>query len=206
MAKIKPKSNAQDQFFQELDNIVVNPKNGSEGSLEEFLIQEVLIKSVNGLVPYSFEGYSFWKDICRESQDHPDITFIKPGQIGYSLWALARIIKKIRKTSLKAGIYFPDDVSMKDFVQDRVDPFLAFQCPILKSDIDATYVDNTRLKKIGDATLACRGTWTKRGTKTIDLDIVMLDEVDEHDEENIEFVGDRLLASQLNWMMKGSQP
>ncbi|AXR68263.1 phage terminase large subunit family protein [Leptospira mayottensis] len=206
MAKIKPKSNAQDQFFQELDNIVVNPKNGSEGSLEEFLLQEVLIKSVNGLVPYSFEGYSFWKDICRESQDHPDITFIKPGQIGYSLWALARIIKKIRKTSLKAGIYFPDDVSMKDFVQDRVDPFLSFQCPILKPDIDAAYVDNTRIKKIGDATLACRGTWTKRGTKTIDLDIVMLDEVDEHDEENIEFVGDRLLASQLNWMMKGSQP
>ncbi|WP_061230457.1 phage terminase large subunit family protein [Leptospira interrogans] len=206
MAKIKQKSNAQDQFFQELDNIIVNPKNGSNESLEEFLLQEVLIKSVNGLVPYSFEGYSFWKDICRESQDHPDITFIKPGQIGYSLWALARIAKKIRKTSLKAGIYFPDDTSMKDFVQDRVDPFLNFQCPILKPDIDAAYVNNTRIKKIGDATLACRGTWTKRGTKTIDLDIVMLDEVDEHDEENIENVGDRLLASQLNWMMRGSQP
>ncbi|EKO77755.1 MULTISPECIES: phage terminase large subunit family protein [unclassified Leptospira] len=204
MAKTKQKSNAQDQFFQALDNITQSPNHRT--SLEEFLLHNVYVKGKEGLVPYSFEGYSFWKDISRESQDHEDITFIKPGQIGYSLWALARIARKIRKTNLKGGIFFPDDTSMKDFVQDRVDPFFSSQCPILKSELDEAYVNNTRIKKFGDATLAFRGTWTKRGTKTIDLDIVMLDEVDEHDEENIEFVADRLLASALNWIMRGSQP
>ncbi|MDI7200154.1 phage terminase large subunit family protein [Leptospira santarosai] len=204
MAKTKQKSNAQDQFFQALDNITQSPNHRT--SLEEFLLHNVYVKGREGLVPYSFEGYSFWKDISRESQDHEDITFIKPGQIGYSLWALARIARKIRKTNLKGGIFFPDDTSMKDFVQDRVDPFFSSQCPILKSELDEAYVNNTRIKKFGDATLAFRGTWTKRGTKTIDLDIVMLDEVDEHDEENIEFVSDRLLASALNWIMRGSQP
>ncbi|MBW9233557.1 phage terminase large subunit family protein [Leptospira santarosai] len=203
MAKTKQKSNAQDQFFQALDNITQSPNHRT--SLEEFLLHNVYVKGREGLVPYSFEGYSFWRDISRESQDHEDITFIKSGQIGYSLWALARIVRKIRKTNLKGGIFFPDDTSMKDFVQDRVDPFFSSQCPILKSELDEAYVDNTRIKKFGDATLAFRGTWTKRGTKTIDLDIVMLDEVDEHDEENIEFVSDRLLASVLNWIMRGSQ-
>ncbi|AVQ11699.1 Phage terminase large subunit GpA-like protein [Leptospira santarosai] len=204
MAKTKSK-NAQEEFFQELDSLVGKPSTGRDGTMEEFLTQNVFVKGDDDLIPYSFEGYSFWQDICRESQDHPYTVFLKAAQIGYSVWALARLIWKIYGSSYKAGIYFPDDTSMKDFVQDRVEPFLN-QCPILKPHLNDSNVDNTRTKKIDKATLVMRGTWTKRGTKTVDLDIVMLDEVDEHDEENIEFVGDRLLASKLNWMMLGSQP
>lgn len=204
MAKTKSK-NAQEEFFQELDSLVGKPSTGRDGTMEEFLTQNVFVKGDDDLVPYSFKGYSFWQDICRESQDHPYAVFLKAAQIGYSVWALARLVWKIYGSSYKAGIYFPDDTSMKDFVQDRVEPFLN-QCPILKPHLNDSNVDNTRTKKIDKATLVMRGTWTKRGTKTVDLDIVMLDEVDEHDEENIEFVGDRLLASKLNWMMLGSQP
>ncbi|MDI7213804.1 phage terminase large subunit family protein [Leptospira santarosai] len=204
MAKTKSK-NAQEEFFQELDSLIGKPSTGRDGTMEEFLTQNVFVKGDDDLIPYSFEGYSFWKDICRESQDHPYTIFLKAAQIGYSVWALARLVWKIYGSSYKAGIYFPDDTSMKDFVQDRVEPFLN-QCPILKPHLNDSNVDNTRTKKIDKATLVMRGTWTKRGTKTVDLDIVMLDEVDEHDEENIEFVGDRLLASKLNWMMLGSQP
>ncbi|AKH77074.1 phage terminase large subunit GpA-like protein [Leptospira interrogans serovar Grippotyphosa str. 2006006986] len=204
MAKTKTK-NAQEEFFQELDNLIGKSSTEREGTMEEFLTQNVFVKGDDDLIPYSFDGYSFWRDICRESQDHPYIIFLKAAQIGYSVWALARLVWKIFRSSYKAGIYFPDDTSMKDFVQDRVEPFLN-QCPILKPHLNDSNVDNTRTKKIDKATLVMRGTWTKRGTKTVDLDIVMLDEVDEHDEENIEFVGDRLLASKLNWMMLGSQP
>ncbi|EKR66379.1 phage terminase large subunit GpA-like protein [Leptospira weilii str. 2006001853] len=204
MAKTKTK-NAQEEFFQELDNMIGKPSTERDGTMEEFLTQNVFVKGDDELIPYSFDGYSFWRDICRESQDHPYIIFLKAAQIGYSVWALARLVWKIFRSSYKAGIYFPDDTSMKDFVQDRVEPFLN-QCPILKPHLNDSNVDNTRTKKIDKATLVMRGTWTKRGTKTVDLDIVMLDEVDEHDEENIEFVGDRLLASKLNWMMLGSQP
>ncbi|TGM88520.1 phage terminase large subunit family protein [Leptospira licerasiae] len=205
MAKTKNRTNDQDRFFEELDNIAGSPANVLGRTMEEFLVQNVFVKGDEDLIPYSFNGYSFWKDICRESQNHPYLIFIKAAQIGYSIWALARMVWKIFRTSYKAGIYFPDDTSMKDFVQDRVEPFIN-QCPILKPYLNDSNVDNTRTKKIDKATLVMRGTWTKRGTKTVDLDIAMLDEVDEHDEENIEFVGDRLLASKLNWMMKGSQP
>ncbi|EMN49022.1 phage terminase large subunit GpA-like protein [Leptospira interrogans str. L1207] len=204
MAKTKTK-NAQEEFFQELDNLIGKSSTEREGTMEEFLTQNVFVKGDDDLIPYSFDGYSFWRDICRESQDHPYIIFLKAAQIGYSVWALARLVWKIFRSSYKAGIYFPYDTSMKDFVQDHVEPFLN-QCPILKPHLNDSNVDNTRTKKIDKATLVMRGTWTKRGTKTVDLDIVMLDEVDEHDEENIEFVGDRLLASKLNWMMLGSQP
>ncbi|EKO49685.1 hypothetical protein LEP1GSC131_0916 [Leptospira kirschneri str. 200802841] len=67
MAKIKTK-NAQEEFFQELDNMIGKSSTGRDGMMEEFLTQNVFVKGDDDLIPYSFEGYSFWRDICRESQ------------------------------------------------------------------------------------------------------------------------------------------
>jgi hypothetical protein len=191
--------NEQDkQFFQSIINRVAY----SDITLEEWILKYVYVK---GNQKYSFEGFAYWKDIVRKIQNHPYIVFLKAAQIGYSTLALSRLFWKILRTSYKAGIYFPDDTAMKDFAQERVNPFI-YNCPIVKQELVESSLDNVRIKQFGDAFLALRGTWKKGSVKSIDLDIVMLDEVDEHNKENIEFVGDRLLASKLNWMMLGSQP
>ncbi|MCX8000347.1 MAG: phage terminase large subunit family protein, partial [Leptospiraceae bacterium] len=118
---------------------------------------------------------------------------------------LARLFWKLIRSNYKAGIYFPTDQAMRDFAQERVYPFID-NCPIVKQELTQSSIDNIRVKQFGNAYLILRGTWKKSNVKSVDLDIVMLDEVDEHNKENIEFVGDRLLASKLNWMMLGSQP
>ncbi|MBM9546113.1 phage terminase large subunit family protein [Leptospira sp. 201903074] len=207
--KKKQTASATERFFDEIDSIVTQTTSlsGVAGTtLEEFLCQNILVKGPFGqLVPFSFEGYAFWKWITRVSQNHPYLVFLKAAQVIFSTWMLGRLTWKGAGTSLKAGLYFPDDTSMKDFHDDRVVPFLQ-NCKVLHQYLKENQTDNNRTKKLGDFTLALRGTWTKRGVKTIDLDAVGLDEVDEHDEENIEFVPDRLLASKLGWMMLGSQP
>ena len=191
-------SNEQDkQFLQSF----LDRASYKEITLEEWILKYIYVK---GNEKYSFNGYAYWKDIIRKSQNHPYLVFLKSAQIGYSTFALSRLFWKLLRTSYKAGIYFPDDTAMKDFAQERVNPFI-FNSPIIKDELKQN-LDNTRVKQFGNAFLALRGTWKKGNVKSIDLDIVMLDEVDEHNKDNIEFVGDRLLASKLNWMMLGSQP
>lgn len=172
---------------------------------EEFMLKHIVVREDAFIKPYSFDGYAVWRDITRKVKNATNVVFQKAAQVTYSTWALSRLAWKIDGTRLKAGVFFPDDTAMKIFVQDRANPFLE-DSKYLRKQLASGDVNNTSLKRLTDATLAFRGTWSKTKVKSIDLDIVMLDEVDEHDAENIEFVPDRMLASKLAWMMAGSQP
>ena len=79
--------------------------------------------------------------------------------------------------------------------------------PFLKGRLEETDgPDNSKLMRWGRSTISFRATFLLKGAKTYDADIINLDEVDEHNQGNLEFTEDRIMHSPLGWRVAGSQP
>jgi hypothetical protein len=62
------------------------------------------------------------------------------------------------------------------------------------------------LRRIGPGSLFFRGLFSKGKVKSVDADFVVLDELDEAKETNVHFATDRLMHSDLQWVIALSQP
>ncbi len=178
----------------------------SKTTLEEFLLDKIKVRSGKQISAYRFgPGTTYLKDITRKLHNHKQIVAVKAAQVGFSTWMLGRVFWKLDGTSYNAGLYYPDNNSMKEFVQYRVDPLIE-NSPYLASQQSQASVSSVKLKRFGQYTIAFRSTSTMTGVKSYDADIVVLDEMDEHNPDHMEFAQDRSMQSQLDWYMAGSQP
>ena len=103
----------------------------------------------------------------------------------------------------KVVYYFQSDTQVSDFSNDRCQPMIE-SCSYLLSRLRTT--NNVGLKQIGPGSLYFRGLVTRGAAKSIDADMVCLDELDEASEANANFAVDRLMHSDLQWCHALSQP
>lgn len=175
-------------------------------TLQEFLMTKIVVRDGKKFRLWTSEGHAYLAALNAKFARSKDLVIQKGAQLAISTWMIGRTFWMLDGQPLKAGFFFPDDESMKLFVQDRVDEMIDTS-PYIKRSIEATdSTDNVKLKKYQQATLAFRATSTKKGVKTFDADIINLDEVDEHDVENLEFADDRLLHAAEPVRLAASQP
>ena len=174
-------------------------------SLEEFLVRNIKVRAGSKVVPYSFAGRAWLRDMTRTLHSQSKLIFLKPAQVMISTWMIGRTFWKLDGTSLNAVCYFPDQTAMKEFVQFRVNPIVE-NSKYLSELQSRSSVDNVGLKRFGAWTFAFRASSTMTGVKSFDADLIIKDESDEHDPENAAFIEDRILNSELGWYMSGSQP
>ncbi|HNX59297.1 MAG TPA: phage terminase large subunit family protein [Spirochaetota bacterium] len=156
------------------------------------------------LLPYSIEGHDYLKEIF-ELPDVPRETHQKAAQMTISTTTLLRQLRRMDRYALKVGYYFPTDEDVADFAQDRANPIID-NSDYLSGKMRYDKADNLGLKQMGNSSLYFRGVWTKRKVKSVDLDAIVKDEVDEADQENLVFAEDRLLHSSFGWITELSQP
>jgi len=170
----------------------------------EWCSDNIIIVNKGVLQNFSLAQHEDLLDIY-ELPDVPKETHQKAAQKGVSTYALLKTLYRLDRMALKAGYYFPTDVDVADFAQDKCNPIIDHS-EYLSSKMSYDKADNLGLKQIGNSSLYFRGVWTKRKVKSIDLDIIIKDEVDEADQENLVFAEDRLLHSSFKWIMELSQP
>lgn len=150
---------------------------------------------------YSLRRHEYLEQVLRD--ESPFIVFRKAAQVGISTLMLIKSIWVAEHLGGKVVYYFPNDQSCQDFSSDRLAPMIETSS-YLVSRVRAT--DRVGLKQIGPGSIYVRGLQTKAKAKSIDCDMVVLDELDEAPEELIEFALDRLRHSELGWAVMLSQP
>jgi len=150
--------------------------------------------------PFSFDGHEYLRAIYDDTAQH--VVLSKAAQIGGTTWALLRSIHACAM-GLSVGYYFPTKTDVLEFSKSRVSPLLA-ENPFLSKLMSDT--DTAGLKRIGSSYLYLRGMQSTVGMKSIPVDMVVFDELDEAPPESKTLARERLGHSDYKRIIELSNP
>lgn len=166
--------------------------------------------------PWSYEGHEYLRAIVAD--DARDIVIRKAAQLGVSTVAIGRLLHDCCM-GRKVGYYLTDRDFMTAFVQDKVDPLINADEDLARATTEGKAAegeptarakrksaDNLRIKHIGQGSAWFQGLQSRKDAKSIDLDSLVKDELDELDPEFVPWLDDRLLHSQYKRSFSLSQP
>lgn len=155
--------------------------------------------------PFGFNRHQYL--IEPYSDNHPDQTYEKAAQMGATVMALLKSIHGCLYRYDKGGGYlFPTKTDVTDFSKGRMAPLLSEnpQLPIKQSG-DGKDPDAANIKRIGKAYLYFRGMLSRIGLKSVPLDFLVFDELDEApDAEDLAM--QRLAHSEFKHVLRLSTP
>lgn len=150
--------------------------------------------------PFSFEGHEYLRAIYDDTSPH--VVLSKAAQIGGSTWAILRSLHACLG-GLNVAYFFPTRTDVLDFSRSRVGPLLADNLFIARKMIDT---DTAGLKRIGQAYLYLRGMQSTVGMKSIPVDLVVFDELDEAEPAAKAMAKERLSHSDYKRIIELSNP
>ncbi len=150
--------------------------------------------------PFRFEGHAYLRAIFDDTAAH--IILSKAAQIGGTTWAILRSFHACLQ-GLNVGYYFPTQTDVYDFSRSRVGPLLKDN-PFLAAKLQDT--DTVGLKRIGDANLYFRGMKSSVGMKSVPLDMLVFDELDEATPDARALAWERIAHSDYKRVIELSNP
>lgn len=200
LSRTMPAQNA-DQIEQFLSE---GRKRFATTSMLEWALQNVRIKVGRTWQEFSLKDHEPLREIYTQPMPRHEV-FRKAAQLGISTYSLVKAFYKGIRFGETTGYYFPTDEDVDDFVQDRANPMIENSETIANLQ-SHNLIDNVGLKQFGKFSLYFRGVFSKRKVKSITLDHVVKDEVDEANQENLKFADDRMLHSANPAITELSQP
>lgn len=190
----------------ELGKIFINEgsKRYSDLNFLQWCERNIRFRVSGNVISFSLIGHEPLKEIY-ENPEHPDTSHQKPAQIGVSAQEIAKTFYFADKYSIKAGYYLSDDEATEKYVQGRVDTLIRDSEYLSTAIANSEGADSTAIKQMGKSTIYFRGLYTLKNVKSIDLDILIIDEFDEGNQENTQFAEDRLFHSLFNIKSRLSQ-
>lgn len=185
------------------------PKNFSSDddvSLRDWCAERIMIRGK----PWSLDRHEYLEEIYDALESCLDIVFRKAAQVGLSTAVLLSAIRECDVRGAKCLYYLSTDADAEDFSADRIDSMID-ESEYLEGIVGrragrSRAHDSMGLRHVGPGSLYCRGMYTRRKVKSVDGDILFLDELDEADQENREFALDRVLHSDIQFVRELSQP
>jgi hypothetical protein len=150
--------------------------------------------------PFAFAGHEYLRALYDDTAQH--IVLSKAAQIGGTTWAVLRSLHTCLQ-GLDVGYYFPTRTDVLDFSRSRVGPLLADN-PFLAEKIQDT--DTVGLKRIGGANLYFRGMKSSVGMKSVPLDMIVFDELDEATPDARAMAWERIAHSDYKRVIELSNP
>ncbi|MBN8223056.1 MAG: phage terminase large subunit family protein [Spirochaetes bacterium] len=170
----------------------------------EWAMQNIRIKIGRSWQSFSLENHEPLREFYTQPMPRHEVAR-KGAQLGISTYSLIKTFFKGIRHGQTTGYYFPTDEDVDDFVQDRANPMIE-NSETLSSLQSHDLTDNVGLKRFGKFSVYFRGVFSKRKVKSITLDHVIKDEVDEANQENLKFADDRMLHSADPAITELSQP
>ncbi len=150
--------------------------------------------------PFSWEKHEYLKEPYADSFKHQ--VLMKAAQLGLTTMAGLRSIHGCVTGKYPRGILylFPNKSDVTDFSKGRLSPLIEENADSIANWIHDT--DTANLKQIGKSFLYLRGMQSRVGLKSVPVDFIIFDELDEAPQSRIDMALERMGHSLLKeWLM-----
>jgi hypothetical protein len=139
------------------------------------------------------------------ADNHPNTTFIKAAQMGLTTLASLRAFYAAIYRFFRGILYlFPSRTDVTEFSKGRIDPLIEDNPDSLGKWVRNT--DSANIKQIRNCFLYLRGMKSRVGLKSIPVDFLVLDEMDEAAPASIDMAMERMSHSEFKEVLKLSNP
>lgn len=155
--------------------------------------------------PWSFKDHEFQTEILNCGDDVPLLVVEKCAQVGLTTLEIVDTLTFCAlHEALKVGYVLPTAKFATDFSPLRIDPIVS-QSPRIASIMSAD-TDNRSTKKIGSCFLVMRGTTGETQAISVDLDMLIVDELNYCNQKVLSSFASRLQHSDLKLQHLFSTP
>lgn len=152
--------------------------------------------------PFGFGGHEYLEDLYLDQSQH--IIVIKAAQLGFSTYALLLSVHGCIYIYENGVLYLLSTIgSVTEFSKGKLSKLIEDN-EIIKSAMQRT--DSATLKRLGRAFLYFRGSGVRSALKSITVDMLIVDEFDEHDPKKIDLAVERLAHSKFKRRLDMSTP
>ena len=137
--------------------------------------------------------------------DHPHQVEMKAAQMGLTSKAMLRVAYGARYGGYRGILYlFPSKSDVTDFSKGRIDPLIDDNPDTIGKWLQDT--DSANIKRIWNAFLYLRGMKSRVGLKSIPVDFIVFDELDEAPQFSVDMAVERMAHSEFKEVLKLSNP
>jgi transcriptional regulator len=153
--------------------------------------------------PFTYKHHEY---LIEPYQDgHPHQVEMKATQMGLTSKAMLRVSYGARFGGYRGILYlFPSKSDVTDFSKGRIDPLIDENPDTIGAWIRDT--DSANIKRIWNSFLYLRGMKSRVGLKSIPVDLLILDELDEAPQNAIDMAMERMAHSEFKEVLKLSNP
>jgi Phage terminase large subunit gpA, ATPase domain len=154
--------------------------------------------------PFSFKGHGYLKQIYFNP--HAYEVHIKATQLGLTVYGISRSVFSLRFRGFLGVLYlFPSRNDVADFSRSRVKTLILENPNTIGRWLQDT--DNIGLKRVHNGDLYLRGMVSRVGLKSVPVDMVVFDELDEaRDQSAVDMAIERMAHSEFKEVLMLSNP
>jgi hypothetical protein len=181
------------------------------GEIEKVLAEDVADKPFPEWVkditldgkPFTYERHEYLIEPYRD--DHPHQVEEKAAQLGLTSKAMLKVAYGARYGGYRGILYlFPSKSDVTDFSKGRIAPLIDENPETIGKWLKDT--DSANIKRIWNAFLYLRGMKSRVGLKSIPVDLIVFDELDEAPQNAIDMAMERMGHSEFKEILKLSNP
>ena len=152
---------------------------------------------------FTYSRHEYLIDPYKDT--HPHQVELKATQLGLTSKAMLRVVYGARYGSYRGILYlFPSKSDVTDFSKSRVDPLIDENPDTIGAWVQET--DAANIKRIWNSFLYLRGMKSRVGLKSIPVDFVIFDELDEAPQNAVDMAVERMAHSEHKEQLKLSNP
>jgi hypothetical protein len=153
--------------------------------------------------PFAYDRHEYLIEPYKDSNPHQ--VEMKAAQMGLTSKAMLRVAYGARYGGYRGILYlFPSKSDVTDFSKGRIDPLIQENPDTIGEWIRET--DAANIKRIWNSFLYLRGMKSRVGLKSIPVDLLILDELDEAPPNAIDMATERMSHSEFKEVLKLSNP
>jgi hypothetical protein len=189
-----------DQLLTSIEQRFSRDDGRAYGSLGEWAEKTPII--LDGR-PFSFHKHEYL--ITPYADDHPHMVEIKAAQMGLTTKAMLKAMYAARYRGFRGILYlFPSRTDVTEFAKGRIDPLIEDNPNTLGKWLQDT--DSANIKQIWNCFLYLRGMKSRVGLKSIPVDFIVFDEMDEASPSAVDMALERMSHSEFREVLKLSNP
>jgi hypothetical protein len=153
--------------------------------------------------PFSFNKHEYL--VTPYADDHPHMVEIKAAQMGLTTKAILRCMYAARYRGFRGILYlFPSRTDVSEFTKGRIDPLIEDNSDTLGRWLHDT--DSANIKQLWNCFLYLRGMKSRTGLKSVPVDFIVFDEMDEGSPVAVDMAMERMSHSEFKEVLKLSNP
>ncbi len=153
--------------------------------------------------PFTFDRHEYLIEPFHD--DHPDVVEMKAAQLGLTSKAMLKALYGARYKGYKGILcLFPSRSDVLDFSKGRISPLIEDNPDLIGQWVKET--DAAGIKRVWNTFLYLRGMQSRVGLKSIPVDLVIFDELDEAPQNMIDMAMERMGHSEFRETLKLSNP